>query len=180
MARETSEVIGARYPRAIPGSARYELDGEASGAAGAVARIGIQVDNYPQILLRVSVAHEYEIDPAYVDTNPLAYQGMRELDDAAEITITATQQNITARPVHLRTWQGRGGWLYQPLSAPYIVGGSNQITVELRRLIAYPSLNEVAILPVAYVTAFTVSLQSDLAPGVPRPQGTGAWPAPQR
>lgn len=166
--------VAGRYPRAFPGANRYLLDGVPSGAAGAEARVTITIDPYPQAITRITVAHSYEISAAYLETEPGAYVGMREIDDDALVFISATQQNLQSDFQHLRNFQGRGVWL--PLSAPYLVKGLNQIVVTLRRLVPYPALGERAIFPTAHVTLFSVALQSDLAPGAGPPSSTGAFP----
>ncbi len=164
----------AKYPRVFPASAPYLVDGAPSGAAGAIATLAIALDTFPQAITRITIAHTYQIADVLFLAQPEIYRNLAPIDDMATLRVTAAQQNVTANPVVLLGWQSARNAFPVPLPAPYLVAGTNQITFEVRRLVGYPTIPDVPpILPVAHVTVWTVSLQSDVSPASAPPSSSG-------
>lgn len=182
------------FPQEFPiyygGDAPFRDGVVESGARGAEARIPIQLNNAPTLLLGVRVTFSWEpivLPPTLIGTPDVIYQDeqYQRLDEECSIEVQFTQQNVTAGTGvhHLRNLQGSRGINYHPLPAPFLARGGNTVTVSLRRLQSYPEFvnpeteEVLRILPRAYVTLVAVSLVDDLVPqaGPPSTMDLARW-----
>jgi len=161
-----------KFPFYYPANAQFLLNGAPSGAQGAEARVVISVNNWPQVAVGIRVCMSYEIDDAVFAQLPTVYENLSRLDDQCSLEVILAQQNITARPMHLRLMQGRDGLIYHPLVSQYLWRGGNQITLILRRLVSYPVVFETNIIPTAHAALAVVVGVSDMLSGA-SPGSTG-------
>ena len=152
------------------------MNGAPSGDRGAIARVPIELNNYPHLALGVRVTFSWA--PFYVPDElgggALVYQTeqLQRLDEEVSIDVRLTQQNITATGIHhLRNIQGSRQINFHPLPSPFFFRGANNLQVILTRLQDYPEIpnpqqpdNPFRILPRAFVTLVAVSLVDDLVP----------------
>lgn len=165
------------FPLYYPGSEQFKVDGNASGARGAVAEVLIEVNNYPQIVYGVRVTNSVEVEQALIDAEPDLFTQIQDLHAQQKIRIDFAQQNITARPIHQLTLTGSRGENWHPLPVPYLLRGGNQVRLTLTRTAPYPTFMvgdiEFPLFPTAEVTLVCGVLVSDVYPAA-GPPSSGA------
>lgn len=148
------------FPLYIPSAVTsFALDsGAASGAAGASARIKIDLANRPFILFGIRVVNVWSGPDAPTAEQVQQMRWMKEaLDDEQTISITLSQQNPVTNRVHQRALCG-SQTVWHPFPTPFPMAGANMAEVEVRRLLSYPNVGETVILPSVQVVFHGVQL----------------------
>lgn len=165
------------FPLYYPGSAPFKDGTAPSGAAGAIAKVTVPVNNYPQILYGLRIRNAYTIPGATLLANPGILGLLKEYDGEQLVSVDMAQQNVTAEPIHQDTLTGARGTNWHPFPVPYLWRGGNQVRLQFTRLVAYPSVLdgqvETPIFPTVYVTLVCGVLVSDVFPAA-GPPSTGA------
>lgn len=157
------------FPLYYEETAKFLLNGVPSGLRGAEARVTFTLANQPHLIFGIVASNTYEVPDGFLDTRPDYYVQNRQggVDDAQTLSVSLTQQNITAQPVSQDRFAGAAGTIWRPFPAIYFFRGSNQANITARRLIAYPRLvagggAEYRPEPEVRVTLVCVQLNSDL------------------
>lgn len=143
MLERTSEP--QQFPVFFPGSAPFlDANGEPSGARGATARVTCEINLRPQWLTGIRALNVYEV-PSVFQNEDIVY--LQHLDGYQTMTTELTVSNIVIREGLQPLVMGRDGRVWHPLPTPYPWRGGNTITMEFKRLIAYPA----GLLPTVHV-----------------------------
>lgn len=143
-------------------SAFLDGSGVPSGALGARATLSFELNNWPHVAYGVRIVNIYPLpaDPSADDLD--RYRTAKQwLDDDQAVTINLSRQNITTQAVHQATLQGRSGQHWHPFPKPYLFRGGNNCLIEVTRLVGYPTIGDVAVLPVCRATLITAVSVSD-------------------
>jgi len=152
-----SELQHQWFPLYHTEKAQFALEGSASGARGATARVSFSLESLPHILYGISIWITYELIDEFFVANPDFKRNMRDggVDFDFTIKITFTQQNITINPTPIASIQGFNNVNIHPFTAPYPLSGSNNIAVDLTRLSSYPTAAGETVAPFAHITLLT-------------------------
>lgn len=170
------------FPILMSKRAPFLIDGSPSGALGSIATTTVVVDNYPHMLYGVRLAVTYEIPAALFGLIPDFKANMRQggVDFDFDLTINTSQQSIALEPAHAENVQGAQGIMKLPFPVAYPVRGSNNITIEARRLSSYAQVRvDGIILDVAPTLKITLELARGVQSlaenviGPPAPGSTG-------
>jgi hypothetical protein len=138
-------------------SAFLNAAGVPSGAVGARAVLSFELNNWPHVAYGIRLVNVYAL-PSTPDALDLdTYRTCKEwLDDDQLVSINLARQNITTNTgVHQRTLQGRVGLHWHPFPKPYLFRGANNCSVEVTRLVDYPTIGDAPVLPVLRGTLIT-------------------------
>lgn len=160
------------YPLFYTTSARFLNGSEPSSERGSLARMQIPLSNFPHAVFGVVATNFYELSEAAADKQPDYYQRMKlgGIDDAQTIHVSLTQQNVTQTPAPQNVFSGGTGNVWRPWPTIYWFRAANQVVIEARRLVRYPSIlldsgARFLPLPEIHVTMVTAQLNSDYFPG---------------
>jgi len=130
------------YPLYYEESAKFLVNGQPSGLRGAEARVTFTLANQPHLIFGVVTSNTYELTDEVYPFFPTYYADMRQggIDDQQTISISLTQQNVTAQPVSQDRFSGAAGTVWRPWPAIYFFRGSNQASITARRLVSYPAV----------------------------------------
>lgn len=177
-----------QFPLYYQGSGQFKVGANPSGVAGAIAQVAIEINNYPHIAYGFRVVNTYSLPSAFVVANPFFRMGLLlgGTDDDQTIEINFAQQNITARAINQRAFQGLAGINWHPFAVPYFLRGGNNMKLTFTRVTTYPTVNDgeeppvdVEIFPTVDVTLVTGVLVSDYFPAAGAPS-TEALPGDER
>lgn len=163
---EVERALREGFPFYYAMSAPFELDGNPSGAAGAVAEMDRELTNPPHIFYGVRLRNVYPMDAI---ENAAAFLAVKQLDSDQMIRIDLAQQNICAQPTLQDTvvggTAGGGGTVvhWHPFPHPYLCAGANNIALRVVRLTGYPDLAQgVPVHPVCHATLVTAVFKDGL------------------
>lgn len=147
------------FPLYYSGSSEFTIDGQASGAVGAEAQVTRELNNFPHIFYGVRVRNLYPLPNIDLREQWLA---VKQLDADQTVRIELAQQNVTAQAtvqdllVGGLAGAGGGTQHWHPFPKPYLFAGGNEVNVIVRRLTAYPDLDEQnPVRPTLHVTLVT-------------------------
>lgn len=136
----------------------FQLNGAPSGAVGAIARLNVAMDNFPEFLLGIRVSNVYPLPPNLTETTMALYRSLKEFTDGEQtLSYKVSQQSVTTNlPLQLHITGRSDGQHWHSFPVPYPLAGANNIQIEMQRLTAYPSWPGsdpvTPILPVCFVT----------------------------
>jgi len=140
-----------------------DSNGAPSGAAGAVASLRRELNNFPHLFFGVRIESVYGLPDEPTADDLDRFRTAKEwLDDEAEFRIDLAQQNVTAEAITVKGMCGRNGTNWHPFSTPYPMAGGNNIQMTVRRLVGYPTIGDAAVQPVCRVTLVTASFRADM------------------
>lgn len=162
------------YPLYYTQTGKFLANGANTGGGlrGSEARVQFTLANFPHLIFGVITENVYEVPDEFLELDPDYYvrQATGGVDDKQTISISLTQQNVTAQPTPVAVFNGSGNKVFRPWPTIYFFRGGNQATITARRLIQYPRItNEAGGVyrpePELFCTMVTVQLNSDFWPG---------------
>lgn len=164
------------HPEAFPiyyafDSAPFLLNGQPSGAVGAVARLSRSLPNPPHIVLGIRISNVYTL-PSGANADAVAtYRACKEsVDGEQTVLMNLAQQNITAELTLQKHITGGGLQEYfMPFPSTYPMAGGNDITLEIRRLTTYPQIAGADVLPTCFATLVCTVLRMGAGYGATQP-----------
>jgi hypothetical protein len=139
------------FPIYYPIGPKPFLDGEGnqSGARGATARLEKDLSNFPHMFIGIRINNVYQLPAELTAEAVQLFRALKEwVDGEQTVSITLSQQNITADKLFQVQLTGREGENWHPFPSPYPMAGGNNIALEIERVTSYPLLGGLPILPV--------------------------------
>lgn len=158
-------------------SAPFLIDGNPSGAVGALATMTRELNNFPHIFYGLRIRNVYPLPNIDLADE---FRAVRMVDNDQVIQISLAQQNITAQQIEQSALVGghagdNGGVHWHPFPHPYLMAGGNNVEVEVTRLTGYPPLDDDnPVLPVCRATLVTAVFRKGFRTVAP----PGVFPTP--
>lgn len=137
----------------------FQLNGAPSGAVGAIARLSVAIDNFPEFVLGVRINNVYPLPPNPNEITMALYRNLKEHTDGEQTVLyRVSQQSVTTNlPLQMHITGRPDGQHWHSFPVPYPIAGANNIQLEIQRITPYPlswpSSDPVTpILPVCYIT----------------------------
>lgn len=123
--------------------------GTASGEAGATARLSKSIPNWPIMFLGLRLTNVYGLPDSEPSADDIArYELSRKyLDDLQTIKISLSQQSIAVEETIQVQVTGKSGVYWAPFPVPFPMAGGNNIAVDVRRSVGYPTIGGEAVTP---------------------------------
>lgn len=158
------------FPAYYPASGQFrDQRGDPSGAAGSKLALTFDFPTRPHLLIGMRIENVWALDDVQeaaetIDNFGAILEYIRQINAYQTVRTQFTQSDVVVKPSLQRTVIGGGEpphtvhW--HPLACPYPLRGGNKVTVELERLVSYPTLTveelEIPIIPTVHVTWETV------------------------
>lgn len=151
----------------------FQLGGQPSGAAGAVAKLSFALPSNVHFLYGMRISNYYPL-PNSADAAAVArFEACRRwLDDDQSLVLDVAQQSVFVNAVKQNQVMGTNGIHWHPFPVPYRVQGSNNWGITVTRLTGYPDIAGAPVLPVCAIVLVAGVFKGEMAT---EPQRRVGW-----